>query len=35
MHQDEYAVIHGEKWKIVELEITEADYESRNYVTQN
>jgi RimJ/RimL family protein N-acetyltransferase len=35
MNQDEYAMINGEKWKIIELEITEADYQSRNYVTQN
>jgi RimJ/RimL family protein N-acetyltransferase len=35
MNQDEYAVINGEKWKIIELEITEADYQSQNSVTQN
>jgi hypothetical protein len=33
--KDEYAMINGEKWKIIELEITEADYQSRNYVAQN
>jgi hypothetical protein len=35
MNQDEYVVINGEKWKIIELEITEADYKSQNHVTQS
>jgi RimJ/RimL family protein N-acetyltransferase len=35
MNQDEYDMINGEKWKIIELEITKADYQSRNYAMQN
>jgi hypothetical protein len=35
MNQEEYTMINGEKWEIIELEITEADYQSQNYVTQN
>jgi RimJ/RimL family protein N-acetyltransferase len=35
MNQEEYAMINGEKWEIIELEITEADYQSRNYITKN